>query len=282
MLSDCLAARRQGGQSLPKLVFASNGSVIARYHRESGFRELMDQADIVDADGMPLVLFSRILQHPLPERIATTDFIFDACEMAQEHGLRFYFLGGKRDDNMRASAFFRDRYPGLMLVGSRDGYFKRSDEEEICAEIRERKVDVLWLGLGSPLQEDFAVRNRSRLAGVAWIRTCGGMFDHYSGRKRRAPAWMQSAGLEWLYRAAQEPRRLGPRYIKTNLPALYHLMTKTGQAGEIHPAGVQARGIQAGGMPPGAIQVSAIKLGDAAAVRSLEAGAVQTRESATL
>jgi exopolysaccharide biosynthesis WecB/TagA/CpsF family protein len=90
-------------------------------------------------------------------------------------------------------------------------------------------VDVLWLGLGSPLQESFAVRNRLRLKGVGWIRTCGGMLDYYSGRAPRAPLWMQKAGLEWLFRSAQEPQRLGSRYLRTNLPALYHLLTKTGE-----------------------------------------------------
>ena len=96
---------------------------------------------------------------------------------------------------------------------------------------------LLWLGLGSPLQEDFAVCNRHRLKGVGWIRTCGGMLDYYSGRTRRAPAWMQQAGLEWLYRAKLEPRRLGTRYARSNLPALYHILTKTGRRQAIARAG---------------------------------------------
>ncbi len=226
MVGDCLASRDQDA-ALPKLVFASNGFVIAKYHRDRPFRELMDQADVVDADGMPLVLVSRLLKNPLPERIATTDFIFDACEAAARRGLRFYFLGGRPENNTRAMSFFQRRFPGLQLVGGRDGYFSASEEAQICAQIRALKIDVLWLGLGSPLQESFAVRHRSDLAGVGWIRTCGGMFDYYSGHAPRAPAWMQNAGLEWLFRASQEPARLGARYLSTNLPALYHLLTNS-------------------------------------------------------
>ncbi len=226
MIEDCYAARH--GAVLPKLVFASNGSVIARYHRDPDFRTLMDQADIIDADGMPLVLVSRMMSTvPLPERIATTDLILDASRAAVSAGLRFFFLGSRAGDNERAIAYFRQAFPGLQLIGGRDGYFAKEEEEDICETIRSQAVDVLWVGLGSPLQESFAVRNRTRLQGVGWIRTCGGMLDFYSGRAPRAPFWMQRIGLEWLFRAGQEPHRLGARYLKTNIPALYHLFTKT-------------------------------------------------------
>lgn len=227
MIDDCYAAR--GRSLLPKLVFASNGSVIARYHKEPSFKALIDQADIIDADGMPLIHASRILGSiPLPERIATTDFIIDASAAAMSAGLRFFFLGGREEDSRRAYDYFTDRFPDLMLVGRRNGYFQQEEEASICEEIRRNGVDVLWVGLGSPLQESFAVRNRSRLQGVGWIRTCGGMLDYYSGRSPRAPLWMQNAGLEWLFRSVLEPRRLGSRYLRTNVPALYHLLTKTG------------------------------------------------------
>ena len=109
----------------------------------------------------------------------------------------------------------------------RDGYFKPDQEEEICNEVVRLGVNILWVGLGSPLQEAFALRNRSRLAGLAWIRTCGGMFDHYSGKVPRAPVWMQVSGLEWLHRAMNEPLRLGQRYLRTNLAALFYLLTQT-------------------------------------------------------
>jgi exopolysaccharide biosynthesis WecB/TagA/CpsF family protein len=126
-----------------------------------------------------------------------------------------------------AAEQIRRVHPGLELAGVRHGYFSAAEEADICADIRARHTDVLWVGLGSPHQEAFAVRNRERLAGLGWIRTCGGLFDHHAGTTRRAPLWLQTMGLEWLHRAVQEPNRLALRYIRTNPVALYHLVTKT-------------------------------------------------------
>jgi N-acetylglucosaminyldiphosphoundecaprenol N-acetyl-beta-D-mannosaminyltransferase len=219
---------RAGVLRQPHVVVSSNGAVIAAFHHDAKFRELMLASDIIDADGMPLVIATRLLcEEPLKERVATTDFINDASDIAVRDGLKFYFLGAKPGVAEKAAAHFRDRHPGLQIVGVRHGFFSREDEAAICEEVVSLGVDVLWVGLGSPLQEDFAQRNRERLQGLAWIRTCGGMFDHYSGRFKRAPKWMQAAGLEWLHRTFNEPLRLGMRYMKTNLPAFYYLATKT-------------------------------------------------------
>ncbi len=227
MAAQTVLARR-GRVAFPHLVFSSNGSVIATYHSDPRFRELIDQADLIDADGMPLVMASRLLCHkPLRERVATTDFIEDACEMAERKGVRFYFLGAAPGVAARAAEKLRLRYPRLQVVGTHHGYFDDWDVAGICKEVVRLKTDVLWVGIGSPQQECFAVANRSRLAGLAWIRTCGGLFDHMASMVPRAPHWMQESGLEWLYRATKEPRRLGLRYVATNPLAAYHLMTKT-------------------------------------------------------
>ncbi|PJN96353.1 glycosyltransferase [Amaricoccus sp. HAR-UPW-R2A-40] len=227
MVEDCMAARL-GRVLKPKVLIASNGSVIARYHSDAQFRRNVDQADLVDADGMPLVLASRFFcGAPLVERIATTDFIEDAAAAAAKAGLRFYFLGGKPGVAQKAARKLTERYPGLQIVGTRHGYFSASEEGAIIADILAKKADVLWLGLGSPHQEAFAIRLRDELPGVGWIRTCGGLFDHVSGAVPRATKRMQSMGLEWLHRLLVEPRRLAWRYITTNPVACFHLLTKT-------------------------------------------------------
>ncbi|WP_210240304.1 WecB/TagA/CpsF family glycosyltransferase [Amaricoccus solimangrovi] len=227
MTEDCRAAR--GGMlTTPKVVASSNGSVIARYHADATFRAQIDQVDILDADGMPLVFASRLFcAEPLRERVATTDFIDDACEAAVRDGLNFYFLGAKPGVAAKAAARLRKKHPGLRIVGVKHGYFSEEELDGICADILARKTDVLWLGLGSPRQEALALRLRGKLAGVAWIRVCGGLFDHMSGSVRRAPGWMQSFGLEWLHRLAMEPRRLAWRYLCTNPVALFYLLTQT-------------------------------------------------------
>jgi exopolysaccharide biosynthesis WecB/TagA/CpsF family protein len=180
--------------------------------------------DIVDVDGQPLVLATHLIcRAPLRERVATTDLILDAAKVAAEQGLRFYFLGARPGVAAAAAEHLTARYPGLQIVGCRDGYFSQGEEEAICADVVAAGTDVLWLGLGSPLQDRFAARNRDRLAGLAWIRTCGGLFDYYSGDQPRAPWLMQVLGLEWLFRSLREPRRLGLRYLTTNPRAVpYH------------------------------------------------------------
>jgi exopolysaccharide biosynthesis WecB/TagA/CpsF family protein len=219
---------RSGVLAYPRLLTSANGSVVAAYHKEPALRRAMDRIDLIDADGMPLVFASRLFcKRPLTERAATTDFLLDACALAAREGIRFYFLGARPGVAARAAEHLRYRFPGLQVVGTRNGYFKRSELAEVCDEIREARADVLWLGLGTPMQEEIAVQARELLGGVGWVRTCGGLFDHYGGGVSRAPNWMQTAGLEWLYRAAREPLRLGWRYLVTNPVAVYYLMTRT-------------------------------------------------------
>jgi exopolysaccharide biosynthesis WecB/TagA/CpsF family protein len=227
MVRDCLRAREVGEAWRPRLVFSSNGQGIVLGARDPDFVKAMAQADIVHADGMSVVFASRLLgADALPERVATTDFIFDACDAAERHGLSFYFLGGREEDNLRAVEWVKSCYPRVKIAGRHHGYFSDSESDRILDGIAAAKPDVLWLGLGKPRQEYFALRLRDRLPGLGWIKTCGGMFDYYSGRSARAPLWMQKSGLEWLFRALQEPR-LAWRYITTNLTAAYLLLTRT-------------------------------------------------------
>ena len=227
MAYDCRCART-GELTNPRVVTSSNGSVIVAFNHGGAMHDALLEADVIDADGMPLVMATRILcKRPLQERVATTDFIHNAAAVAAREGLRFYFLGGKPGVAEKAADNLRCVHEDLQIVGIRHGYFAEEEERAICDEVKSRGTDVLWVGLGSPRQEMFAVANRKRLHGVAWIRTCGGLFDHYDGNGKRAPLWMQNAGLEWLYRLAREPVRLGPRYLLTNPIAIFHLATKT-------------------------------------------------------
>jgi exopolysaccharide biosynthesis WecB/TagA/CpsF family protein len=219
---------RNGLLEEPRVVTSANGSVVAAYNSDPEFRALIDQADIVDVDGMPLVFATYLFcKEPLRERTATTDFLLDATAMSAREGIRFFFLGARPGVAARAAIHLRNRFPGAQIVGTRHGYFSEDEAPDICKGIVSLGTDVLWVGTGSPWQERFAIRYRSHLQGLAWIRTCGGLFDHYGGGVSRAPEWMQWAGLEWLYRAAREPLRLGRRYLLTSPVALYHLATKT-------------------------------------------------------
>lgn len=227
MLADCLAARLSKTPVIPKLVFSSNGQGVSLAGTDPVFARTMEQADWIHADGMSVVLASKRAATPLPERVATTDFFHDAAEIAITNGLSFYMLGGTESQNRKACEAIAQLYPRLKLVGRRNGYFKREEEAAVCVDIVNARPDVLWVAMGKPGQELWCVRNRDRLGGVAWIKTCGGLYAFLAGDAVRAPDWMQRCGLEWLHRALKEPSRLLWRYLVTNPHAIYRLIRYT-------------------------------------------------------
>jgi exopolysaccharide biosynthesis WecB/TagA/CpsF family protein len=225
MIRECREARASG--AWPKLVFHANGQAISLAVRNREFRRFFDIADHVHADGQPLVFASRLFASPaIPERSPVTDFFHDAASAARQAGLRFYLFGSTEEDNAACAEIMRRTYPGLVIAGRRHGYFGPDEEAAICNEINVADADVVWVGLGIPLQQAFCVRNHRRIR-AGWLVAAGGCFNYVSGRYRRAPGWMQRAGLEWLYRLWREPRRLFLRYALTNPHALYLLLTRT-------------------------------------------------------
>jgi exopolysaccharide biosynthesis WecB/TagA/CpsF family protein len=225
---DAAMARR--GQGGPCLFFTtSNGQVVSLCAQNPQVRDLYLQADLISPDGMPVVFASkRFFRRPLRERVATTDAFHDAARIAEERGATFFLFGATEEANIAAVENARRLYPRLNIVGRRNGYYRPEEEAEVAAQINAAAPDVLWVGIGVPAQQRFAVRQRHALDRVGVLKTCGGLFDFLSGQSSRAPQWMQSAGLEWAYRAWLEPRRLGWRYLVTNPHALYVLMTQSG------------------------------------------------------
>jgi len=221
--------RRNSG--LPPLVFTSaNGQVLSLCARQPRTRKLFLQADLIHADGMPLVFASRLFHKTaLPERVSTTDLFHDVADTAPAHGARVFLLGAAKSVMDEAVRRVRRLYPDLDIVGHASGYLRRvGDEEKIVDVINAVRPDILWLGMGVPTEQEFAERLRERLTGVGLIKTSGGLFDYLSGKNARAPDWMQAAGLEWAYRVCLEPGRLAGRYVTTNPHALFLLLTRTG------------------------------------------------------
>jgi exopolysaccharide biosynthesis WecB/TagA/CpsF family protein len=222
-----VALARRGALTPPPVITSANGQVLAMGAQSPALRAAMLAADLIHADGMPLVFASRLKGSiPLPERVATTDLFHDVASRAQTAGASFYLLGASAEVIDAAIGNVRRAYPQLKLAGYRNGYFAPSQENEIVAEIDGSGADILWIGMGFPAEIAFALRNRARLPRVGLIKTSGGLFDFVAGRNRRAPRWMQAAGLEWLYRTAREPRRLLSRYLTTNPYAVYLLLTR--------------------------------------------------------
>jgi len=228
LMVDLALGRRNSGQR-PLLFTSANGHVLSMCSRESRIRDLFLQADLIHADGMPLVFASWLFhKRPLPERVATTDLFHDIARVAQRRGARVFLLGAAKSVVTKAVQRAKKLYPELNVVGHGCGYLRREgDEERIVDAINKARPDILWLGLGAPAEQSFALRWRDEFRGVGLIKTAGGLFDFLSGKNARAPSWMQSAGLEWAYRAYQEPRRLAGRYLMTNPHALFLLLTRT-------------------------------------------------------
>ena len=221
--------RRSGYWRYPAFLTSTNGEVTHRCAFEPELRKLFLQADAIHADGMPHVFASRLkCKVALPERVATTDLFHVVCAEAERKGATMFMLGASEEVNEAAANVVRERYPALKLVGRRNGFFANVEEEQAaCDEIAALEPDILWVSMGVPREQKFIVRHRARLTSVGVIKTSGGLFDFVSGASPGAPMLMQNAGLEWLWRALLEPKRLGWRYLKTNPFAFYLLLTRS-------------------------------------------------------
>jgi N-acetylglucosaminyldiphosphoundecaprenol N-acetyl-beta-D-mannosaminyltransferase len=192
-----------------------NAAKVVQAQTDAALLETLEKFDLVTADGQAIVWAGRLLGRPLPERIAGIDLMNEVVERAAERGWRVFLFGGKPEIVGRTEAELCRRHPRLVIAGSRHGYFRPEQEPEIVQAIRDARTDILFVALGSPAKELFLSRHRDAL-GIAFGMGVGGAFDVTAGAKARAPRWLQRAGLEWAFRLAQEPLRLGPRYLSTN------------------------------------------------------------------
>jgi N-acetylglucosaminyldiphosphoundecaprenol N-acetyl-beta-D-mannosaminyltransferase len=176
-------------------------------------------ADFTVPDGQPLVWALKALGHDVDDRVYGPDLMDRACARAARTGLRFYLYGGRNQGALAQLArVLRLRYPGLQIVGGHAPPFREltdAEDEAIAADIRRSGADVVWVGIGVPKQEKWMARMRHRLAAPVLVGV-GAAFDFHAGLIPQAPGWMQRAGLEWLFRLAQEPRRLWRRYLRYN------------------------------------------------------------------
>ena len=181
-------------------------------------------ADFVTADGMPIVLLSRLLRRRLPERVTGADMVPAICRRCAEEGLKVYVLGGDKDAVAEAFA----KLDVKCLVGHDDSFVKLDqDQPEIIERINAAKPDILFVALGNPKQELWMGRNLAKLDVGAAIGI-GGTFNFIAGKVKRAPRWVQKSGLEWIYRIIQEPGRLWKRYaygiVKFSWLSLLHVL----------------------------------------------------------
>lgn len=225
IVEDCLERRRSGGDQKPRLLFDTNGHGISLAARDAGYRKALEVADVVHADGGWIVLASGFLAGArIAERSATTDMIHDLASAGIDHGIRHYLLGSTEEVNAACAQGLEQMHPGIVIAGRHHGFFRPEEEADVIGRINASAPDLLWIGLGKPREQLFAVRNRDRLR-VSWAITCGGCFNYITGHYRRAPRWMQDAHLEWLFRAATTPNLLW-RYATTSPHAIWLALTR--------------------------------------------------------
>lgn len=176
-------------------------------------------ASLVLPDGMPVVWAANLLGAKLGDRVYGPELMLRYNDRCAERGHRVWLYGGRDQGSLVQLALnLRKRHPGINIVGGYSPPFRAMtphEEDVLVEQINEARPDVLWVGIGVPKQEKWMARMRERLD-VPVICAVGAAFDFHAGRISQAPSWMQERGLEWIYRIAQEPRRLLPRYLYFN------------------------------------------------------------------
>lgn len=186
---------------------AINTMIILRMVEDPEFMHTLSKCEIINADGIGVVLASKLLGRPLPERVTGIDLMEALIGLAAQHGFKPYFLGAQEEIVQRTVSHYRKKYPKLEIAGYRNGYFKEEDEQGIAEDIRDSRADMLFVAISSPKKEIFLGRWRETMD-IPFCMGVGGSFDVVAGKFKRAPTWVQKAGLEWAYRWKQEPRRM--------------------------------------------------------------------------
>lgn len=202
--------------------------------KDEAFRAAYDAADLVVADGAPIVWLSRLAarrsRSTLPERVTGSDLFWELASASARHHLRLFFLGGVPGAAAKAAEIAERRYPGARVCGTYCPPSSTFHDDEEQARIREvvraAEPDVLLVAFGAPKQEKWIAANKDML-GVPVSIGVGASFDMAAGFVRRAPRWVQRVGLEWFYRFAQEPGRLFRRYFVDDLPYLFGAALRT-------------------------------------------------------
>ncbi len=204
------------------LVFV-NALKVYEIARSVRMAKAMQEAELILADGVPVLWASRFFGRPLPGRVNGTDLFELLLREAERRDKRVFLLGSTPSNLERLIATLHRRHPRLTIAGWRHGYFSDEEDEEVIAEINKARAHLLFIGISSPKKEIWANRYKHRLE-VPVIQGVGGSFDVVAGIIPRAPRWAQKSGLEWLDRVIREPRRMFWRYARCNSMFIYFVL----------------------------------------------------------
>ena len=193
-------------ENKPHTVFTPNSEIILMGYKDPEFCEILNSSDLLTADGIGVVYASKILKNPIKERAAGYDIACNLIDKISETGHSLYLFGGKPGIAEMAKKNLEEKYPFLRIVGTRNGYFKEEDNEEIINDINRSGADIVFVCLGAPKQEKWIYDNKDKMKARVFMGI-GGSLDVFAGTVERAPEFWCKTGLEWLYRLIKEPWR---------------------------------------------------------------------------
>lgn len=203
-------------QNKKYFVVTPNAEIVVNAGENKALYDIIQKADMVVPDGMGVVMASKILKQPLNQRVTGVDLMERLLKYCNENGKSIFLLGAKDGIAKKAAENIKEKYPNVVIAGTHHGYYKgihsgskgHDEEKNVINQINEAKPDILFVAFGSPKQEFFIDSYKDIIDSKVFIGV-GGSLDVYSGTVDRAPEFYQKHGLEWLYRLAKEPSRIG-------------------------------------------------------------------------
>jgi len=194
-----------------------NANKVVLMDSDEELHKSVSEADIISADGQAVVWASKLLKCPIPERVPGIDLMEKLLEMASANAYSAFFFGAQQEVVENVAKKYSHQFSPSIVGGYRNGYYSDSDLPQIAEEINNSGCQLLFVAIPSPKKENFIYRYAKTMSNVILLMGVGGSFDVVTGRVKRAPAWMQDNGLEWLFRLIQEPRKMWRRYLIGNV-----------------------------------------------------------------
>jgi len=204
-------------------VYFINADCLNISSRDEPYRDILNSQDLVLPDGIGIAMACRMIGERMVANLNGTDLLPHICDMCVSKGYSIFLLGAAETVAARMQANLVKNWPGLNVCGEQHGYFDSETEiDQVLAKINAAKPNIVLVAFGAPHQEKWIDRYKHRVQ-ANLLMGVGGLFDFFSGDKKRAPEWMRNNGLEWLYRLYLEPNRLWKRYILGNPAFIYRV-----------------------------------------------------------
>lgn len=212
----------------PLHLMGVNADKINEVNQNERMKQIVNSCGIINADGASVIMASKYLKKPLPERVAGIDLMQSLVALSEKKGYSVYLLGAKQAVVEKTAEVLKNKHPKLNLVGIHNGYFKEPEWPTISEELKSLKPDFVFVGITSPMKE-YLIEFLQEDGNDSVFMGVGGSFDVVSGNIPRAPMWMQKANLEWLFRVIQEPKRLFKRYFVGNWTFIKSVIAEKGR-----------------------------------------------------